>query len=753
MRYRVVTTYLMYLLLVPNLAQEFRARVVGGTAEAGRLEIFYDGDWNTVCDDGFGQEEALVACRMLGFNSTIAVAVGSAKYGAGSGDILFDELQCVGNETSLEQCQQSGLYRDNCEHWQDAGVMCNFSQETTQQFRVRVVGGTAEAGRLEILYDGTWNTVCDYGFRQEEALVACRMLGINSTTAVAVGSAKYGAGSGPILFSDLRCVGNETSLAQCTHWGLYRHDCEHSEDVGVMCNFTQQMSARVVGGTADAGRLEILYDGTWGTVCEDGFGQREALVACRMLGFNSTTAVSVGSAKYGAGSGPVMFSNLQCVGNETSLAQCEHWGLYRQDCEHWQDVGVMCNITTPMTARLYGGTSKAGRLEISVNGEWTTVCEGGFGQSEIEVACRMLGFNSTTQAAVKYLLLNDGSRFQFGYIKCQGMETNLQQCDIGQLNKSNCLNVGIISDFENLSLRLTGPRRTVSDTGRVEVEIGSKQFSTVCINNEKTAAVICRQLNLSPDSAALIDGWLFGLDSNPLLQATFVCDGTENSLDNCGRNNTAKECYSNDVGISCSRSFYKRLLLVSRDERYPFIEGANKALRCVTPRTYQRVSEYTWEDTAGGRPNGEFLMFDNLTKEYNGREVRCCTSCRGKDLSFDDTMFSDAHVLKVYYKPLITITWTNNTGEQQPLSSLSELNPGHNVTLWCQADSNPRPASITWSGRVNSTTGDLRILAADHVTHSGVYTCTVVTRKVGDDDRLPLTSSYRLTLSVQGTRM
>ncbi|XP_025103072.1 scavenger receptor cysteine-rich type 1 protein M130-like isoform X2 [Pomacea canaliculata] len=637
MRYRVVTTYLMYLLLVPSLAQEFRARVVGGTAEAGRLEIFYDRTWNTVCDDGFGQKEALVACRMLGFNST---------------------------------------------------------------------------------------------------------------TAVAVGSDKYGAGSGPILFSDLRCVGHETSLAQCENPGLYRHDCTHWEDVGVMCNFTQQMSARVVGGTADAGRLEILYDGTWSTVCDDVFGQRDALVACRMLGFNSTTAVAVGSAKYGAGSGPILFTDLQCVGNETSLAQCQYSGLYRHGCKHWQDVGVMCNITTPMTVRLYGGTSTAGRLEISVNGEWTSVCEGGFGQSEVEVACRMLGFNSTGQSSMKYLLVNDGSRFQFGYIKCQRMETNLQQCEIGQLNKSNCLDVGIIYDFENLGLRLTGPRRTDSDTGRVEVEIGSKQFSTVCVNNEKTAAVICRQLNLIPQRAALIDGLLFGPDKKPLLQATFVCKGTESSLDDCGRNNTAKDCYSNDVGVYCSK--YKRLLLVSRDERYPFIEGANKVLMCVTSRTYQRVTEYTWRDTAGGRPNGEFLMFDNLTKEYNGRQVQCCTSCRGKDLSIDDKMLSDAHVLKVYYKPLITITWTDNTGEQQPLSSLSELNPGHNVTLWCKADSNPPPASITWSGRVNSTTGELRILAADHVTHSGVYTCTVVTRTVDDDDRLPLTSSYRLKLRVQG---
>ncbi|XP_025100433.1 deleted in malignant brain tumors 1 protein-like isoform X2 [Pomacea canaliculata] len=618
-----------------------------------------------------------------------------------------------------------------------------------QQMSARIVNGTADAGRLEILYDGTWNTVCGYKFGQTEALVACRMLGFNSTTAVAVGSVKYGAGSGSILFDDLQCVGNETSLAQCQHSGLYRHNCQQSRDVGVMCNniSAQQMSARVVNGTADAGRLEILYDGTWGTVCGFVFGQREALVACRMLGFNSTTPVAVGSVKYGVGSGPILFDELRCVGNETSLAQCKHWGFYRHECTHWEDVGVMCNITTPMTARLHGGTSKAGRLEISVNGQWTTVCGDEFGQSEVEVALRMLGLNSTGQRAVKSLFY-DGSRFQFWNMKCQGMETNLQQCEIGQLNKSICLDVGFICDFK--SLRLTGPRRTYSNMGRVEVEIGSKQSGTVCVNNEKTAAVICRQLNLTPNYAALIDGLLFGQDTRPLLQATFACEGTESSLDECGRNNTVKGCYSNDVGVYCST--YKRLLIVSRDERYPFIEGANKALRCVTPRTYERDGEYTWVDAAGGRRSSDLLIFDNLTKEYNGRQVWCSTRYRERD-SDSDIIWSDNHVLKVYYKPLITITWTNNTGEQQPLSSLSELKPGHNVTLWCEADSNPRPSSITWSGRVNSTTGELRIIAADHVTHSGVYTCTVVTETVDDDDRLPLTSSYRLTLSVQGLHL
>ena len=43
---------------------------------------------------------------------------------------------------------------------------------------------------------------------------------------------------------------------------------------------------RLLDGNTTSGRVEINYDGTWGTICHDDFSDREATVLCRMLGYS-----------------------------------------------------------------------------------------------------------------------------------------------------------------------------------------------------------------------------------------------------------------------------------------------------------------------------------------------------------------------------------------------------------------------------------------------------------------------------------
>ena len=99
-------------------------RLAGRNSHAyGRVEIYYNGEWGTVCDDGWDHADATVVCRQLGFHSS-GTAYGSAHYGAGTGPIWLSRLSCFGNESNLTDCNQLSVKTKNCTHHDDASVYC-----------------------------------------------------------------------------------------------------------------------------------------------------------------------------------------------------------------------------------------------------------------------------------------------------------------------------------------------------------------------------------------------------------------------------------------------------------------------------------------------------------------------------------------------------------------------------------------------------------------------------------------------------
>ena len=94
------------------------------TNMTGRLEIYYDGQWGTVCDDFLDNSTAKVVCRQLGFNPDGAMAVFRAGYGQGVDPIWLDDVICDGLEENISSCLRNSWGINDCTHFEDAGVIC-----------------------------------------------------------------------------------------------------------------------------------------------------------------------------------------------------------------------------------------------------------------------------------------------------------------------------------------------------------------------------------------------------------------------------------------------------------------------------------------------------------------------------------------------------------------------------------------------------------------------------------------------------
>ncbi|XP_068583968.1 neurotrypsin isoform X1 [Cebidichthys violaceus] len=211
----------------------------------GRVEIYHQGEWGTVCDDNWTELNAQVVCRQLGFRGRAKVAP-DGVYEEGRGLILLDEVQCRGTEATLLACSHSELGQHDCSHSEDVGVLCERGGDTNEVPGlltpvgplVRLVAGESrKEGRVEVFINGQWGSVCDDDWNDVNAAVVCRQLGFTGV-AKARSMAYFGEGQGPIHLDNVRCSGTEMSLGQCPAVGQDSQDCRHSEDAGVICDYT-----------------------------------------------------------------------------------------------------------------------------------------------------------------------------------------------------------------------------------------------------------------------------------------------------------------------------------------------------------------------------------------------------------------------------------------------------------------------------------------------------------------------------------
>ena len=97
-----------------------------------------------------------------------------------------------------------------------------------------------------------------------------------------------------------------------------------------------------IQGSNGYGRVEILHNGQWGTICDDLWDINDARVVCRQLGYPYAVKALQGG-QVPPGTGQIWLDNVRCTGSERNLTNCHHQGWGTHNCGHGEDAGVECS--------------------------------------------------------------------------------------------------------------------------------------------------------------------------------------------------------------------------------------------------------------------------------------------------------------------------------------------------------------------------------------------------------------------------
>ena len=387
----------------------------GDGAADGRLEIFHDNQWGLVCDDGFGDREAAVACGQLGYGGVLGFEV--EVVASEETPVWLDDVSCTGSETRLVDCRHGGLGGEhNCSHIEGVRVACDPTVvEEPPRAPVAVTVAFEPPTSLRVSWEAPDNSgrpaITDYDVRYRAA-----------------GSDTYrdAAHDG---------TGLSTTLTNLIANTIYEVQVRASNDEGAG-PWSPAVRGSTVANQAPSGQPTIMGRAqVWDTLradvdsIMDGDGMERARFDFQWLAGEAAIA--------GA------------TGGRYTLMPAEQGKRITLRVGFTDDKGHRETLTSAATAAVAaadpalagdlrlrdGAADSSGRLEVYLGGRWGDVCDDGFGDEEGAVACRQLGYSGFVRRMVapEY----GSGVFLMDDVVCTGSENSLIDCRYARV--SNCL--------------------------------------------------------------------------------------------------------------------------------------------------------------------------------------------------------------------------------------------------------------------------------------------------------------------------
>lgn len=501
-------------------------RLVGSDFKAeGRVEIYHENKWGTICDDRWGIEEANVTCKQYGYPLGAQYWYSNAYFGKGNGTIWLDDVTCFGNETKLMNCRHNGWEGHNCRHYEDVAVVCRMEENYTTG-ACDFEKGHGMCGYRNIIAKNTFNWT--FGGRNVNGY---RWPKTDHTTEFSTGKGFY-ATTFLKFWKDIiqgqpaRLQSPAIASAKCVEFYYF------------------------MGGTTVGELLVYLKSDTqgekvvWQLIGDQGYQWRRGAfpVNSTYKNFNIIFEGIAGTGFYGS---DVAIDDISV----NLSSSCE---FNPKDARPVP--ATTQSKTIRLVPRLGSSVKSAGRVEVYHNKRWGTVCSNyWFGDSfdikAATVVCKELGYEGAELVVPCCEVFGKGTgHIWLDRVKCLGTEPSITMCPHSGWGKTYCSHdsdIAVIcktkeTDRSEFAVRL-GNETGVNFQGRVEVNIGGI-WGTVTDRGWDIydANVVCKQLGFK-GAVGAFTGSSFGKGSGPIWMSDFDCNGTENKLAQCNHSNTEKQ--------------------------------------------------------------------------------------------------------------------------------------------------------------------------------------------------------------------